>query len=62
MKIFWTDNFARDTVSERLVADNIGNELEGKIMLKALQSTCTSAGSSWYRSAKDDEQPYKWEP
>lgn len=62
MKIVWTDNFARDNVSERLVAENIKHKSEAEAMLKGLQDTCTELGSSWYKLEQDDYVLYKWEP
>lgn len=62
MKIIWCDNFDRETVSERLVADNIQSLREGELMLEALTKTCTETGSNWYRLEPDDYVLYKWEP
>lgn len=54
MKIIGTDNFDRENVADWLVADNIKSEREGKVMLEALQSTCSSHGAAWYKLVEDD--------
>ena len=57
MKIVWTDNFARDNVSEVLVASNV-REHEAPILLKALEATCTSDNPDWYKLVPDDYELY----
>lgn len=54
MKIIACDNFARETVADRLVASNIINEQEANLMLAALLSTCTDNTPTWYRLEPDD--------
>ena len=54
MKIIAVDNYARETVADRLVADNITIPSEAKIMLDALQKTCGRASSIWYHVRPDD--------
>lgn len=54
MKIIRVDNFARETVAEGLVAENIQYEFEANIMLKALQATVKPGDSFWYKLAIDD--------
>lgn len=61
MQIFWTDNFNRETVSERVVASNISDRGEADIMLRALQNKCNSNGGNWYRLAEDTATPYTFE-
>jgi hypothetical protein len=48
VKIVCTDNFARETVADRLVAENIANVEECRVMVDALQKTCISGGPHWY--------------
>jgi len=62
MKIIWVDNYARETISERVVANNIKSEVEAKQMLEGLQQHCTSEGPNWYKLAADDYVPYRFEP
>lgn len=62
MKIVCTDNFARETQSERFVAENIRNEREAKIMLDALRKTCTDHEPDWYKLVPDDYVLYRFEP
>lgn len=54
MKIIRCDNFARENQPEHLVAENIENEREAKVMLEALQAMCTDNGPNWYRLVEDD--------
>ena len=54
MKIIRADNFARESRPESLVAENIRNEEEAKLMLEALQATCHPDDSIWYRLVEDN--------
>ena len=62
MKIVWCDNFDRDNVSERVVAENIKYQKEADAMLQGLRGTCTGNGPNWYKIEQDDYQPYRCEP
>ncbi len=62
MKIIWRDNFDRDRVDDRLVAENITSVRESTIMLQALQATCTNEGPDQYELVNDDYKLKKWEP
>jgi hypothetical protein len=53
MKIIAVDNFARESVADRLIADNIANEVVGNIMVKALNSDC-DVSASFYKLVPDD--------
>lgn len=54
MKIIWTDGFNRESVADKLVAENV-REHEGKIMIKALESACKGGDESdWYMLVPDD--------
>lgn len=57
MKIVRVSNFDNPTVPQALVAENISNEDELRIMLTALQRLCTSSGTYWYSAFPDDYQP-----
>lgn len=61
-KIVWTDNFNRDCISDKLVAENIRSEEEAKIMLEALRDECTTYGEAWYKLQKQEEPIYTWKP
>jgi hypothetical protein len=55
MKIVWTDNFDRETVSERVVAEGIRSRREGEVMLDALRATNRDPGDpNWYKLVEDD--------
>lgn len=54
MKIVRTDNYARETVAEGLVAENIRWGDEARIMLLALQRSPTRGDSDWYKLVADD--------
>ena len=56
MKIIRVDNFARETIADDLVAENINNICEGEIMIKALQDTCSGSSSCWYRLVEDNHK------
>lgn len=62
MKIICVDNFNRETVSDRLVADNIKNSTEANLMIEALKGTCSVQGSHWYKLVQDDYKLYVFEP
>ncbi len=51
--LVWTDNFDRETMSERVVADNIASEKEADIMLTALRDTCNEHQDNWYKLEDD---------
>lgn len=61
-KIVWTDNLARETINDKLVAENIRSEEEAKTMLDALQAKCTTSGEAWYKLQKQEEPIYTWKP
>jgi hypothetical protein len=52
MKIIAVDNYARESVADRLVAENIKSEEEGNIMLDALRAKY-SGTSTWYAIVPD---------
>jgi hypothetical protein len=54
VKIIWKDGYDRENRAERLVAENIRNDEEAKVMLEALQETCKRDESNWYLLKKDD--------
>lgn len=62
MKILRTDNFARESVSEYVVAENIQSNKEAEIMLNALIKTCTADGPNFYKLVEDEVEPYKFKP
>lgn len=53
MKLVAVDNFNRDEVADRLVADNITDEREGLLILKALRATCDEYSTTWYKLMPD---------
>lgn len=57
MKIIAVDNLNRESVSDRLVCENIHSMLEGKCMQNALnQQFAGPHSSAWYRLVEDDHQ------
>ena len=63
MKIVRTDNFAREHISERLVAENIQNKEEAEVMIGALIDKLTShSGPNWYKLVDDDYKLHEFEP
>lgn len=55
MKIICVDNYARETVADRLVADNIKSEEYAKCMCKALCDKYSSEYSTeWFQVVDDN--------
>ena len=62
MKIIATDNFARDYVSDKLIAENVPDYWADKIA-KLLNERYGGEGATHYfKAIKNHEQPYKFEP
>lgn len=63
-KIVGIDNFARDTVSDYLVADNIKNKELADVMCEALNAKyCKHESASTYYVVKpNDYKLYRYEP
>ena len=62
MQIIWCDGYARDNISERVVATGITNEIEADIIVTALRRMVEGDESNWYKIEVDDYVPYKWVP
>ena len=64
MKIVATDNLNRESVSERVVAENItSKEYAYEVALALNNKFCTSDDSPWYFNVQEDNyKPYKFEP
>jgi hypothetical protein len=58
-KIIWVDGFGRESVPERLVAENISNKREADIMLAALTESCSGDESQWYRIVENDRKLWR---
>lgn len=57
MKIIAVDNYARESVADRLVAENIQSEEEGNVMLGALRAKYSGRFSpTWYELVADDHK------
>lgn len=56
MKIIQVDNFAREDQPEHLVAENITNDAVAKVLIGALEDTCSDNGPVWYRLVEDDHR------
>jgi hypothetical protein len=57
MKIVCTDNYACESVAERLVAENIANEQEARIMADALNAQ--KSDSDFYVVRADHERLWR---
>lgn len=57
MKIICTDNYARESVADRLVAENINSDREANFMLAALKSTAYE--TDFYQLVADDYQIWR---
>lgn len=63
MKVIATDNFNREHISERVVAENVGVEEAEKICREHnTHLTDERIGEEYYAIKDDDYVPYKWEP
>lgn len=62
MKIIQTDNFDRDYISDRLIAENV-NEHFGKFLTKALNEKYGGSDSpEYYKLVPDDYKLHIWKP
>lgn len=59
MKIIGTDNFAREHVSDFLVAENL-NEYYAELIARLLNAR--GEHGTFYNAVADDHELYKWEP
>jgi len=64
MKIIGVDNFARDNVSDILIAENVQNKEFAEVMQRALNDKyCNHENAStYYVIREDDYKLFKWEP
>jgi hypothetical protein len=61
MKIICKDNFDRDYISERLVAENV-SEYYAKIIVRLLNESEPVDGAYFYKAESDDYKLYKFIP
>jgi hypothetical protein len=62
MKIINVDNFDRDSVSDKLVCENV-SEYYGEIIVDFLNDRLSSEHSTdFYKLVDDDHKLYVWEP
>lgn len=61
MKIIASDNFARETRSDDLVCENVGEHYGNKIV-EMLNREGGPNGPYYYRLVPDDHVLYTWEP
>ena len=54
MKIISKDNYARDSVADVLICDNVRNEYVGKLMVSAINLDAGDHGSRFYELVDDD--------
>ncbi len=62
MKIICVDNFARETHSDTLVAENITNERYGQRMVDALNSSSGEDGEDFFKLVPDDHKLHEYDP
>jgi len=62
VKIVRVDNYDRETRSERLVAENIRNDREAKIMLQALREDPEREDQDWFSVKPDEYVLYVFDP
>lgn len=62
MKVVAVDNYARDTVSDKLIKENVSEE-EGKAICKEHNDKLNDTGSErWYILKADNYELYKFDP
>jgi len=62
MKIICTDNFDRESVSDRLVCSNV-SEYYGRFIVDSLNDKFSGNESfNFYRLVDNDYELYRWEP
>ena len=61
-KIIRTDRFARESVDDELVCDNISNLVEAETMVAALRVSCTEWSTIWYELVDAKYKLRKFEP
>ncbi len=62
MKIICTDNFDRESVSDRLVCSNV-SEYYGRSIVDSLNDKLSGNESfNFYRLVDNDYELYRWEP
>lgn len=59
MKIIAVDNFARESVADWLVCENVRNETVGKIMVDALNRENGIDGGDFYKLVSDDHKLWR---
>lgn len=62
MKIVWCDNFDRENMDERIVAENIQNKRDAELMLNALLATVHDRSEHTYKLVADDYVLWKFKP
>lgn len=60
MKIVRTDNYARETVDEYFVCENV-NRGYGELIVTLLKEDPNRNPESWFKLVEDDYELYKWE-
>ena len=59
MKIIGIDNFARETIADFLVCENVGSEFIGNIIVDALNKHEGEDGSFYYKMVDDDHKLWR---
>lgn len=61
-KIIAVSNFDDESVSDRLVAENIKSEMEARHMAGALNAVTGPNSADYFKVVPDDHKLYQWEP
>lgn len=61
MKIICTDNYARETISERVVAENV-NSYYADLIVQLLNDRAGEHSQDFYVAQPDDYKPYVFQP
>ncbi len=59
LKIIWCDGYARESVADRLVCENISSQTEAEIILNALRDALKGDESQWYRIVLQDKELWR---
>jgi len=61
MKVIAISNFDNDTVSDRLIAENLSEE-EAKKLAAEKNAKCGKYSTYYYQAVADNHKLYIWEP
>lgn len=59
MKIIGVDNFARESVADFMVCENVANDYVGKTMVDALNAEQGNSGSTFFKLVPADHKLWR---